>query len=212
MARRAPGATGVRRPARRREAARRRPRATRGRIPLGPPPGTPRPASRTAPPAARIPPSEWRGQAATGLCGSVVSGRKPRLPGRVVVCLRRTDRLLAGIPEDAVWRTIWAIAFLVAVQGAQAQSGTARGGAATSRTPPPAPVMPAPVPPVSGRPPVLRVAPGAQPASPTTTPYTLSGQTVCSRGPVDERPVNERSHWFDGTTVGLPGYRCITLQ
>jgi hypothetical protein len=45
-----------------------------------------------------------------------------------------------------------------------------------------------------------------------TTPYALSGKTVCSRGPVDERPVSERSFWFDGTTVGLPGYRCITLQ
>jgi hypothetical protein len=110
-----------------------------------------------------------------------------------------------------MWRSIWAIAFLVAVQGAQAQSGTARGGAVRPQTPP-APVMPAPVAPGSGRPPVLRVAPGAQAASPTTTPYTLSGQTVCSRGPVDERPVNERTHWFDGATVGLPGYRCITLQ
>jgi hypothetical protein len=46
----------------------------------------------------------------------------------------------------------------------------------------------------------------------TTTPYALSGKTVCSRGPVDERPVGERSFWFDGVTVGLPGYRCITLQ
>jgi hypothetical protein len=53
---------------------------------------------------------------------------------------------------------------------------------------------------------------GAQSASPTTTPFVLSGQTVCSRGQVDERPLNERTYWFDGATVGLPGYRCITLQ
>jgi hypothetical protein len=29
---------------------------------------------------------------------------------------------------------------------------------------------------------------------------------------VDERPLSERAVWFDGATVGLPGYRCITLE
>jgi hypothetical protein len=109
-----------------------------------------------------------------------------------------------------MWWSVLAIALLVVVEGVDAQPGPSRSGAATPRssmgvaTPPPAP-------PTSGHPPP-RMGSGVQSASPTTTPFVLSGQTVCSRGQVDERPLNERTYWFDGATVGLPGYRCITLQ
>jgi hypothetical protein len=47
-----------------------------------------------------------------------------------------------------------------------------------------------------------------------TTPFTLSGQTVCSRiadaspGYVPMFP----ERWRDGAEFGLPGYRCIRLQ
>ncbi len=121
------------------------------------------------------------------------------------------DRLVAVIRQDTMWRSVCAIAFLVAVGGAEAQPATSKSGGAPPR-PSAGAVPPAPLPPISGQPPVLRIGPSARPASPTTTPFTLSGQTVCSRGPVDERPLNERAYWFDGATVGLPGYRCITLQ
>lgn len=46
-----------------------------------------------------------------------------------------------------------------------------------------------------------------------TTPFSLSGQTVCQRGAVtDVRDPVDRRYWFDGATVGLPGHRCITLR
>jgi hypothetical protein len=112
--------------------------------------------------------------------------------------------------HDMRW-SVLAIALLVGVQVAEAQPGTSKSGgvpprASTGEAPP------TPLPPIPGHPPFVRMGPGTRPSSPTTTPFNLSGQTVCSRGPVDERPVSERSHWFDGATVGLPGYRCITLQ
>jgi hypothetical protein len=110
-----------------------------------------------------------------------------------------------------MWRSIGAIALLVAVEGVEAQPATSKSNGAPPRTSTGV-ATPAPLPPISGHPPVVRIGPSARPASPTTTPFTLSGQTVCSRGPVDERPLNERAVWFDGAKVGLPGYRCITLQ
>jgi hypothetical protein len=57
----------------------------------------------------------------------------------------------------------------------------------------------------------VRPTPPARPAPSTTTPFTLSGETVCSPGTVEERPREERRFWFDGASVKLPGYRCITL-
>jgi hypothetical protein len=110
-----------------------------------------------------------------------------------------------------MWTIVCAIALLVAAEGVQAQPGTSKSGGAPPRTSTGG-VPPPPLPPISGQPPVVRIGPSVRPASPTTTPYTLSGQTVCSRGQVDERPLSERAVWFDGATVGLPGYRCITLE
>jgi hypothetical protein len=110
-----------------------------------------------------------------------------------------------------MWSSICAVVILLAVQGAEAQPETSKSGGAPPRTSPGG-ASPSVLPPIPGSPPYVRIGPSTRPSSPTTTPYSLSGQTVCSRGAVDERPVNERAHWFDGATVGLPGYRCITLQ
>lgn len=102
------------------------------------------------------------------------------------------------------------ILLLVGVSQVAAQSLKSGSGAGSpSSAGSPAPAVAAP-PPTSGRP--AGTNSGSRGRSSVTTPYALSGKTVCSRGPVDERPVSERSFWFDGTTVGLPGYRCITLQ
>ena len=107
------------------------------------------------------------------------------------------------------------IALLVVVTGAEAQPGTSRSGSPPPKTAPRAPVVPAPVLPGSGSggaPTRTNPTSEARPASPTATPFSLSGQTVCSPGTVDERPPEERQYWFDGATVGLPGHRCITLH
>jgi hypothetical protein len=105
------------------------------------------------------------------------------------------------------------IVVLVVVTEAEAQPGTSRSSSPPPRTAPRAPVVPAPVLPGSGSGGApTRTNPIARPASPTATPFSLSGQTVCSPGTVDERPPEERQYWFDGATVGLPGHRCITLH
>jgi hypothetical protein len=54
----------------------------------------------------------------------------------------------------------------------------------------------------------------ARPASSTTTPFSLVGQTVCSRGRVEDRPEAERVFWHDGQNAYGPKYagtRCIRL-
>jgi len=39
----------------------------------------------------------------------------------------------------------------------------------------------------------------------------LSG-LVCSRGTIQELPVERQSRWIDGATVGKPGYRCLDFK
>lgn len=101
------------------------------------------------------------------------------------------------------------VLFLLAVSPVAAQS--LRSNSSGAGSPSGTVILPpsVPVPSTSGRAPV-RAAPGT--SSAVTTPFTLSGETVCSRGTVTERPGGERASWFDGALVGLPGYRCITLQ
>ena len=45
-----------------------------------------------------------------------------------------------------------------------------------------------------------------------STPFSLSGQTICSHGRVEDRPEDERIFWHDGETAYGPKYkgmRCI---
>jgi hypothetical protein len=109
-----------------------------------------------------------------------------------------------------MWLVLWAIALLAASDQVEAQGLVPTGGSV---------IQPNEVvvhPPsgsgrISGGTSRSGATPGAQPARPGTTPFTLAGQTVCSRGTVEERPADERRYWFDGSTVNLPGFRCITL-
>jgi hypothetical protein len=125
-----------------------------------------------------------------------------------LVCSRSAGSERGGV-SNTMWHVLWALVLLVAVGHVEGQPQTSKHAPVTPKrgvvAPPPAfggasvPARPTPTP-----------APQAAPS--TTTPFRLSGQTVCEHGTAVERPAEERPYWFDGATVGLPGHRCITLQ
>ena len=106
-----------------------------------------------------------------------------------------------------MWCILWALALAVAAGQVCAETLTSKGAPRRSGATSAPEIEPG-----SGRARPTPPAPAASSARSTSTPFALSGQTICSPGTVDERPPDERASWFDGATVGLPGHRCITLQ